>query len=45
MDCIVRWVAELDTTEQLSFFFFFFISWKNMEHFTNLHVILAQGPC
>ena len=27
-----------------SFFFpFFFI--KNMEHFTNLRVILAQGPC
>ena len=27
------------------FFFFFFCSQKNMERFTNLRVILAQGPC
>ena len=24
---------------------FFFSSFKNMERFTNLRVILAQGPC
>ena len=27
------------------FFFFFFKLEKNMERFTNLRVILAQGPC
>ena len=44
------WVLkESDMTEQLnnnkqyeSQFFFFIL---NMERFTNLHVILAQGPC
>ena len=25
--------------------FFFSVVKKNMERFTNLHVILAQGPC
>ena len=41
----IKFSGEISTTldmQMMPLFFFFFL---NMEHVTNLRIILAQGPC
>ena len=39
------WGGVRSQNEVKDFTFFLFFFFLNLERFTNLHVILAQGPC